>query len=106
MQQVRDALADLVQPLDAKRERHASLGAEEIHRDGIRGCSARQQRWALEQQRRPASRGLHAPVRDLGDLLVHGGRDPDPDELARRVDRAQEVAQIIECHGGRRRCRR
>src|SRR3989454_9210036 len=99
------ALPDLVQTLDAERQRHALLGAEQIHGYGIARGPARGERRVFEQQRRSAARGLHAAVRDLRDFLVHGHGVPHVHELSAGVERAEEVPQIIECHDAGRRSR-
>src|SRR6266705_71039 len=46
------------------------------------------------------------PVGDFSDFLIDRHGMGDAREIARFVDRADELPKIIECHGGRRRCRR
>ena len=70
LEHVGDPLGEVVESLDAERERHPPLGAELVDQERV----ARALR-VLEQERGAA--GLHRPVDDLGDLEVGvdlGGR--------------------------------
>ena len=102
----RDALADFVQAADAERQGHAALGAEQVHRHGKTRRAAGGEGGVLEQQRGSAARGLHAAIGDFGDDAIDRNRLLDADQLAGRVDRADQGAEVIECHDGRRRSRR
>ena len=100
-----DARAHVIEAVDAERERHAALRTEEIDRDRVPRPPAARQRRLGKQQCRSAARGLHATVRDFGDLFVDRNGLFDAHEIARVVDRADEGSEVIECHSGRRRSR-
>src|SRR5436189_31103 len=59
-----------------------------------------------EQERGPPARRLHAAVGDLRHFLVDRHGSSDARELARLVDRAEKIAEVIECHNGGRKSRR
>src|SRR5207249_5180691 len=100
------APAAMFEPLNADRQRHALLRAEQVDRDGISRLAAAAEGRLCEEQRRPAAGRFHATVGDFSDFLIDRHGTGDAREIARFVDRADELPKIIECHGGRRRCRR
>ena len=52
----------------------------------------------LEEERGPSARALHGPVGNLGNLEPGAHRVGDPDELARAVDRLDEVPEVVYSH--------
>ena len=105
-EQLRNARAYLVEAVDAEGERHAPLRTEQVDRHGMAGLRTAAQRRMREQQRRSAARRFHAAVGDFGDFLVDRYWALNAHEIARVVDRADELAQVSECHNRRRKCRR
>src|SRR2546423_9329420 len=70
-----------------------------------RGGATREPR-LREQERGPPARRLHASVGDLRHFPVNRHGSSDARELAGLVDRAEKIAEIIECHNGGRKSRR
>ena len=83
-----DALAELVERLDAEREAHPALRAELV--DEQRMLRALR---ILEEERRAA--GLHDAVDDLGDLEVGIDLGGDADELALALEERDPFAEIL-----------
>ena len=86
-----DAVAQLVEVLDAQRPRHALLAAEEVddHGDVVAAH-------VLEEQRRAAR--LADTVGDLGDLQLAGDGRADALKLSALLQQRDELAQIRKRH--------
>ena len=87
-----DALAELVERVDAEREAHAPLGAELV--DQQRMLRALR---ILEEERRAA--GLHGAVDDLRDLEVGIDLGRHANELTLALEQGDPVAEILRRHG-------
>ncbi len=95
LEHLRNAGADLVQVLDAQRERHPPDRPEEVDPHGHVGHAAVAQDRPLEEQRRSAAGALHAPIRDLRDLVPYRDLPADPHQLVRILQTLQELAQGV-----------
>ncbi len=98
LQQLGDAVADLVEPFDAERHRHPPHRPEEIDCHRERRAGAVEQRHVLEEERGSSARLLHGAVGDLAELEVHRHGLRDADELARLVEPLHELAEGVEAH--------
>jgi hypothetical protein len=96
VEQLRDAVAVVVELLHAERHRHARHRAEEIDRDRELGDRAVAEHRLLEQQCRAASGQLHHAVGDLAHLEMHAHRLRDALELAHLLDGGDELLQGVE----------
>jgi hypothetical protein len=93
VEQLRHALRELVEALDAERPRHAVRRAERVHQHGHVVAVD-----ALEEQRHVAiGRALRHAVDDLGDLEVARDRDRD---AAQAVSLLQQRHELREARGG------
>ena len=99
LEQLSDARANLVQPLDAERHAHTPHRTEEVDRDGNRGALAVHQHGLLEQQRFAAPRLLHHAVGDLAQLEIERHRVPHAHQLAGAVELLDELSEAVDGHG-------
>ena len=97
-QQVGDACSNGIQRGRLQGHGHAPVGAEQVDGHRMTAGSPPWEHGALEEQGRPTAGALHAPVGDLGDLAVDRYALPHAHQLARLVQRGDEVAQAVEAH--------
>jgi hypothetical protein len=83
----------LVQPIDAKRERHPAHRAEQIDRNRPRTARAVGQHRVLEQQRRPATGLFHHAIGNLAQLEIDPHRRRNAAQFSNAVDRRDEFTE-------------
>ena len=96
--QRRDAVADGVKIVNAKRHRHATHGAEQVDRHRILRAGAVAENWVLKQQRLATTGHLGHAVGNLGDLEMHLDRFGDAMQFAGAIDGGDKIRQRIERH--------
>jgi len=91
LDQLTDAVADLVQAFDAEGAGHPAFGAERVHQQRQPAAGR-----AFEQQRR-ALLAQH-PLHDPGDLEVRVDGHSDAGQVPVALERGHEVLKVGECH--------
>ncbi len=92
LEQEGDLVDDVLEVLDAEGEVHPALGAEAVDEDGELRDGAVGEERLLDQERLAAARRFHLPVGEGGDLQVHLGGRGDAGQLARLLQRRDELA--------------
>ena len=97
---LRTAPTNGVEIVTAKRQRHATHGAEQIDRDRIRGRRPVAQHRMFKQQRLATTGHLRDAVGNLGDFEMHLHRRGDAMQFADPVNGCYEVRERVEGHSG------